>query len=89
MADTCISGGIRRVSGMYQVRISHGFGAWLIRVSAAVSGEYQACIRYVSVVAWGAWLIRVSDVYQRPRGVCQRVYQRVSALYQEDRGGRR
>ena len=47
MSDTCISGGIRHVLGTYQVRISHGFGAWLIRVSAAVSGTYQARIRYV------------------------------------------
>ena len=41
---------MRCVSGVYQVCISHGFGARLIRVSAVVSGMYQARIRYVPVV---------------------------------------
>ena len=50
------------VSGVYQVRISHGFGRVADTRISCVSAMYQGCIRYVSVVALGARLIRVSAV---------------------------
>ena len=69
VSDTYISGGIRCVSGVYQVNISHGLGRVVDTCISdgirCVSGKYQIRISR----GWGAWLIRVPVV--------------VSGMYQE------